>query len=96
MRRSRESTRARNHRWNELPYGLWRCANGREVLFNRRYQPIYERYDGITVPALRDEWVRFTAQYWFYDDGTIPTRLRLERIVESFGNGDDMRRWFNA
>ena len=29
------------HSW--LPYGRWRCADGREVLFNRFYEPIWER-----------------------------------------------------
>ena len=45
-------------RW-QLPYGQWRCADGREVLFDRDYAPICERYPE-TVPTLSDahEWVR--------------------------------------
>ena len=26
-----------------LPYGLWTCDDGKEILFNREYQPIWER-----------------------------------------------------
>jgi hypothetical protein len=26
-----------------LPYGMWTCADGREVLFNRNYDPIWGR-----------------------------------------------------
>lgn len=35
------------------PYGVWRCANGRHVLFNRGYQPIiaYDSKHGPHVPA---------------------------------------------
>ena len=29
-------------RWNDLPYGMWTCADGREVLFNRFYEPIMQ------------------------------------------------------
>ena len=53
-----------------LPYGMWTCADGREVLFNRFYEPIWQRYKG--APAERadpTEWVKFIKQSFFYNDG---------------------------
>src|ERR1019366_697539 len=29
-----------------MPFGKWTCADGREVLFNRNYKPIWQRYPG--------------------------------------------------
>jgi hypothetical protein len=35
-----------------LPYGIWICADGREVLFNRAYSPIWQRSPGqLAEPA---------------------------------------------
>jgi hypothetical protein len=31
-------------RRNDLPYGKWTCPDGREVLFNRFYEPIWQRH----------------------------------------------------
>jgi hypothetical protein len=60
-----------------LPYGIWQTADGRAVLFNRRYEPILARdADGrllIPAPAERVAWVR---QAWFYDDSNPPWRSR--------------------
>ncbi len=57
-------------RRHDLPYGKWTCADGREVLFNRFYEPIWQRYPGAS-PQCADpkEWVRWVNQEWFYDDG---------------------------
>jgi hypothetical protein len=55
------------------PYGIWRCADGREVLFNRKYQPIWERLpDGTVRAADPGEWVPFVDQRWFFKDDTSP------------------------
>jgi hypothetical protein len=45
-------------RWRlACPYGLWTCADGREVLFNRYYHPVYQRYPGQPAcPADPVEW----------------------------------------
>lgn len=58
-----------------LPYGVYICADGREVIFNRNYRPIFERKDGIVKPANQNEWVEFTDQKWFYNDATAPFSL---------------------
>ncbi len=55
-----------------LPYGMWTCADGREILFNRNYQPIWQRIDGVFTAADRDEWVPWVEQSWFFDDTDPP------------------------
>ena len=94
----RQESRARGiYRRTELPYGLWTCADGREVLFNRHYQPIYERLNrGKAMPSNRGEWVTFAHQQWFYTDSSARRRStipRLECIVEAFQSGREMREW---
>src|SRR5262245_49807512 len=54
------------------PYGLWTCADGREVLFNRYYRPIYERYPGQIARIAHDEWVPWKKQEHFFNDGNAP------------------------
>lgn len=53
-----------------LPYGQWTCADGREILFDRDYAPICQRYPN-QEPSVADpkEWVKFSEQSWFYNDG---------------------------
>lgn len=65
-------------RRNDYPYGRWICADGRQVLFNRFYEPIYHILPDLTLhradPAER---VEFVSQEWFYDDGhSEPQKLR--------------------
>jgi hypothetical protein len=45
-------------RW-QMPYGIYYCADGREVLFDRDYVPICERLPGM-FPRMADpgEWVK--------------------------------------
>lgn len=65
------SSPAEFKRWNDLPYGIWTCEDGREVLFNRFYEPIWQRPpDGMPQPADPKEWVSFVKQEWFYSDTT--------------------------
>jgi hypothetical protein len=70
-----------------LPYGKWTCADGREVLFNRFYGPIWQRSDGLTTAADSTEWVKHIQQEWFYSDGTPRRGLqsRLNQILDDFG-----------
>jgi hypothetical protein len=59
------------HNW--LPYGVWLCDGGREVLFNRYYEPIWERTDGVTTKSAdHKEWVHWTATKYFFNDGNPP------------------------
>lgn len=62
-------TRAVFERWNDLPYGKWTCVDGREVLFNRCYEPIWQRKPGgDPAPADPTEWIHWQRQEWFYRD----------------------------
>lgn len=66
-----ESEIRRRIRWCLLPYGKWKCEDGREVLFNRRYRPIWQKTsDSVVSVADPDEWVSFMATEHFYNDGT--------------------------
>ena len=52
-----------------LPYGIWTRADGRKVLFNRRYTPMWERMPG--RPSKRanpDERVPWVKQDHYFDD----------------------------
>jgi hypothetical protein len=56
-----------------LPYGKWTCADGREVVFNREYQPIFQRKDGVVSHADRNEYVKnIVKTEMYYDDGCAP------------------------
>jgi hypothetical protein len=72
----------------ELPYGFWKDATGRVVLFNRGYLPIWQRFaDGEIRRANAGEWVRWIEERWF--DATRiryekHTRERLREILRSF------------
>ncbi len=76
-----------------LPYGQWTCADGRRVLYNRWYTPIWQRSrSGWVSPADPHEWVVWIDQHWFYKDGNPPyrdraTKAKLLRILEKFGVG---------
>ena len=64
---------------NDLPYGKWICSDGREVLFNRFYEPIWQRRpQEKPAPADPHERVPWSAQEWFYDD-THGARQRTNR-----------------
>jgi hypothetical protein len=73
-------------RWR-LPYGCWTCANGREVLYNREYSPICERWPG-QPPRMANpkEWVADIVRHeWFYNDGTPETqkmKVAKEKLSE--------------
>ena len=82
---TRESKIRRSIRWDMLPYGVWTSADGRQVLFNRRYHPIWQRDTAGNVKvADADERVEWKTQNYFYNDGT-PNMARLAiRAYETF------------
>jgi hypothetical protein len=58
-----------------LPYGVWTCESGREVLFNRGYRPIWQRSGEVSQPADYNEWVAdIVKQEWFFHDSNPPWR----------------------
>jgi hypothetical protein len=70
------------------PYGKWTCADGREVLFNRSYYPILQRYPGGPVSAADpNEWVDFERQEFFWDGWTHHADVlkTTNRILAAWG-----------
>jgi hypothetical protein len=78
----------------ELPYGYWRDAAGRVVVFNRRYTPIWQRLpDGAIDRADAGEWIEFVEQRWFdWSDARYEksARERLRQILRDFFAGKDL------
>jgi hypothetical protein len=73
--RSREDLLTEKWMRSELPYGMWSCADNREVLFNRYYRAIWQRYPGEAASlADRDEWVPCDDECHFYEDACVPWR----------------------
>jgi hypothetical protein len=49
-----------------LPYGRWIARDGRVIIFNRGYQPIWERLpNGEIQRANGGEWIDWVDQGWF-------------------------------
>jgi hypothetical protein len=73
-----------------LPYGKWTCADGTEVLFNRGYNPIWERRPGEAAKAVKPHWVKgIVKDEHFYTDDVSPRRneatyAECERILADF------------
>jgi len=75
-----------------LPYGKWTFANGREILFNRHYEPIFERTNGNSaIIANHDEYVKdIQKEEWYYDDSCVPcnnkrTFNKCLKVLREFG-----------
>lgn len=67
---------------NDLPYGIWTCEDGREVLFNRFYEPIWGCAQGAApAEANPNEWVPWQKQEYFYDDSTKTKRANATRAL---------------
>jgi hypothetical protein len=76
---------------HKLPYGMWTCEDGREVLFNRDYQPIWSRnINHQPIANDPEEWIKWKGQKWFYNDSTTPWRDKksyevCENILKEWG-----------
>jgi hypothetical protein len=60
--------------WRDvLPYGRWLCADGTQVLFDRRYCGLWQRSPaGVTIPA-KNLWLEnVEAEFWFFNDDCTP------------------------
>lgn len=71
--------------WDACPYGLWLCAGGREVLFNRGYHPILERTEkGPPKAANPGEWIKWEKHdEFFFNDWSAPWNARGKVRVET-------------
>jgi hypothetical protein len=82
-----------------LPYGVWRCADGREVLFDRSYHPIWQRRPrGIASEVREWEAVNWEKQFFFYttDADWASTIPKLQNALDDFKNGKPIERWIVA
>jgi hypothetical protein len=62
-------SKSRFTRWNDLPYGVWTCANGRTVLFNRFYEPLIEQTeDQRIIESDPRKVIKWETQGYFYED----------------------------
>lgn len=83
---------AQMRRWRDLPYGLWVCGSGRQILFNRFYNPIWQKINGVVSVADQEEWVKdVIEQRWFYSDKDVIKHTvlcrRLRGILAAFKEG---------
>jgi hypothetical protein len=76
-------SRGELYRKENLPHGKWTCDDGRQVLFNRFYEPIWQRHPGAAAEPADDphEWVPWKEQIWFYDDGHNERQKRSRAII---------------
>jgi hypothetical protein len=90
----------------QLPYCLtsWPELDGRQVLFNRNYEPIWQRLPGRpAVPANPEERIARWSNEFFYDEVANPKRLDpwrsretrkiLETVLAEFIAGREVRQW---
>lgn len=67
-----------------LPYGIWTTADGREVVFNREYQPILQRINGVNSHANPREWITdIVKKVYLYDDNTNPFDFIKNKLESS-------------
>jgi hypothetical protein len=57
-----------------IPYGVWTCSDGRQVIHNRMYWPILERPPGQPPKAASPgEWIHnIVKRDYLFDDGCPP------------------------
>lgn len=65
---------------SQMPYGMWRQADGREVIFNRQYIPMFERNGGGGVRKILEYCrINFEEEHFFRDDATHNPREAGEK-----------------
>jgi hypothetical protein len=68
----------------ELPYGIWTCADTSEVVFNREYQPIICRKDGVCTYDDKNRWVgNIVSAVYLYNDWTSPMNILTKHLGQS-------------
>jgi hypothetical protein len=65
-----------------IPYGRWTCEDGRQVVFNREYQPMYSRVlGGESVFCDHAEFVQGIVKVeYFYGDHNSPVDYLLRKF----------------
>jgi hypothetical protein len=70
----------------KLPYGMWTCADRKEVLFNRDYEPIWKRLPGEMASAAdRKAKYEHVKEKWFFGDRNPPwsSERSVRRCLEA-------------
>jgi hypothetical protein len=94
-------TKAADHLYDVLryvlPYGLWTLADGRQVLFDRDYRPMWVRQPGERAMAADPAWwVPYTRQGWLFDDACAPWFAHDQRVQAPYrraGEAAQRRCW---
>jgi hypothetical protein len=79
--------------WAKVPYGIWTCRDGREVLFNRAYYPLYQRRPAQPAERIKEWcWVHWSTQDYFFDDsichvpgGWEKAIVRINAVLKDWG-----------
>ena len=91
-----------------LPYGVYIGEDGRETLYNRRYQPMLTRGSINEDPVVCDPntWVEYKEQAFFFNDWNSPfyadnkrhkeSRKRCESVLIAFYNHESIERFFQS
>jgi hypothetical protein len=72
----------------KLPYGKWTCGDGKEVLFNRDFQPIWDRLPGEAArPADPDVRCEHVKEKWYFGDRNPPwsNERSVRRCLDALG-----------
>lgn len=72
-----------------LPYGMWTCRDGREVLFSRGYRPMWQRMPGeCATQADPNERVPWKKAVFFNEGllGHVHDRPSLNRTLLALGH----------
>lgn len=64
-----------------LPYGRWTTGDNRVIIFNREYQPIFERVNDINKFIEHDEIIENISKVeYFYDDSNSPVTYLVRKF----------------
>lgn len=67
-----------------IPYGRWSCDDFSVVIFNRFYQPMFRRSNGVNEFMLPNTFINNIAKVeYFYDDLTSPVRYLLRKFKDN-------------
>jgi hypothetical protein len=73
-----------------LPYGLWTCPDGSEVLFNRDYCAMWAKSGGKVFSLEPDTWIDFKKTEYIFEEGISPwdsneVERKCLRILKNWG-----------
>lgn len=67
-----------------IPYGRWHCEDGRIVTFNREYQPMYQRLNGVDTFLPHSDYIHGIVKVeYFYGDHNTPVHYLLRKFKDN-------------